>query len=533
MPRLLPSAHVFASLLWTLPGAVALTSVAHAQTAPREALVVASRDMTLTLGVGTDDGAKIGQTFRVVRGRAGATIQITALTASQSTAAVIRTDPGFVIAVGDTATFLREEALQPPVEAAPTAPGASLPQTPAAGEGVATPAGSNPSQALLTSVSGNRATLGIGVNDGATVGAVYALPLSGNVKARLQITQVRPSDSVAAITIIEEGFVPTVGDVTRFLRVQELPEAPSAPVETPATPAIEVNPPSVDIAPATPLEVPTPAPRTPSVSLADSGVRASPAPVAALSGATATVTEIKNGVVTISAGNSQGAKAAQNVPILRGGQIIGLLRLQTVSDNSSSGVVLYRDESLAPIAPGDAVGLLGASPEVGAPQNGPVLAQAPAVGGAFVPYETGAPNFAVPKANPTYELLAALASSGLIRSQPPGVFQDDGARRHRSAEDITFSRAQVAGFIREAMGNSDDELKGRSRAALSILTKEFRRDLMALGETEATLEPYTSGRGFGVSGFTRYTAAAGQTDVGTRDPFSESYGARRSRTGID
>lgn len=516
MPRLRPSAQVFASLLCTSPTALILSGAAHAQNTPRQALVVALQGNNLTLSVGTDDGAKIGQTFRLKRGNAGATLQITALAATQSTAVIVAADAGFSVIVGDVATYLGQQTL-PPLPAAPPAP--------TDGGVLARP---NPAQALLTGVTGAQATLSIGSADGATLGAVYALPLAGGIRARLQITEVRADASTATITIVEEGFVPTVGDTARFVGVEALPARtlPAAPT-TPATPAPQIEAASPN----------------PNGGISTSETRAAPAPVATFSGATATVTEVRGGTVTISAGRSQGARAAQSVPILRGGEIIGLLRLQVVSENSASGVVLYRDEALTPIAPGDAVGLLGiapgvAIPGVGTPQDEMIVAQNPAP--ATVSLETGAPNFAVPKANPAYELLAALASSGLIQSQPPSVFQDDGARRHRTAEDIVFSRAQVAGFIREAIGNAgassgagDTEISSRDRAALGLLSREFRRDLVAQGETEATLAPFIEGRGFGVSGFSRFTVAGSDTDASNRDPFSESYGARRSKTGID
>ncbi len=529
MLRLRPSAKIFASLLWTLPGAVMLTGTAHAQNAPQQALIIAAREMTLTLAVGTDDGAKIGQTYRLTRGATSAKIQITSVTASQSIAMVIAADTGFIITVGDTAAFVGQEALAPPLQAAPGA--GQMPNLPPAPTTpVAAPAGV-PVQAILTGVGGSTATLGIGAADGAVVGAVYALPLAGNVKARLQITAVRANDSTANVSILEEGFTPTVGDTTRFIGIERIAVAPVAAPTVPLTPA-----PSIAVPPSAPSSNPLPT-FPPTSPVANNGVRVAPAPISAVLGSTATVTSTSGQNVSISAGSAQGAKASQNVPILRGGEVIGLLRLQVVSENSSSGVVLYRDESLAPIAPGDAVGLLGAAPNVGMPAgNAPILAQAPTIAATVVKFETGANNFAVPKANPSYELLAALASGGIIQSQPAAVFQDDGARRHRTAEDILFSRAQIAGFIKEAIGNYDAESKGtgRDRAALSLLTKEFRRDLVALGETEATLSPFTSGgSAVGVSGFTRFTVAGGETDSTNRDPFSESYGARRSKTGYD
>ncbi|PQV65421.1 Capsule assembly protein Wzi [Abditibacterium utsteinense] len=533
MPRLCPSTRIFASLLWTLPGAVMLPQVAHAQNAPREALIIMSRDVNLTLAVGSDDGAKIGQTYRLTRGAASAKIQITAVSKSQSTAMVIAADTGFVITVGDSATFLGEEPIAPPLRAIPgTSPGTPEPLPGLApATGMATSATNAPAQAILTGVMGTTATLGVGIADGAVVGAVYALPLAGEVKARLQITAVRANDSTASVSILQEGFTPTVGDTTRFLGVEQVPVTAAPPVTIPVAPVFP-SVPSVEV-PGTTLNS-NPLSSAP---VTQNGIRVSAAPISSISGSTATVTSISGQNVSISAGSAQGAKSAQNVPILRGGEVIGLLRLQIVEQNSASGVVLYRDETLAPIAPGDAVGILGAAPSVGSPVvGGPILAENPTVAATVVQFETGASNFAVPKANPTYELLAALASSGLIRSQPASVFQDDGARRHNPSEDILFSRAQVAGFVREAMGNYDSENKGsgRDRAALAMLTKEFRRDLTSLGETEATLAPFaTGGSAFGVSGFTRLTLAGGDTDADNRDPFSESYGARRSKSGYD
>ncbi len=513
-----------------LPGA------AHAQNAPREAPILAVNNTKLTLGVGSDDGAKIGQTYALKRGASSAKVQITALTKSQSSARVIAASNGFVVTVGDNATFVSEEPLAPPLDAIPgTNPGtppktpAPLPNLPAAPNGATqVAAGKAPARAIITSVLGRTATLGVGSGEGAVLGAVYALPLAGDVKAHLQITAVRANDSTATVSILEEGFTPTVGEITRFIGVEEVPVA-----MVPVAPPVGIPPaPPTEVLPGAPI--PETSPLSP---VANTGISVSPAPISEVMGSTATVLSTSGQTVSISAGSAQGVKSAQNVPILRGGEVIGLLRLQVVSENSAQGVVLYRDETLAPIAPGDAVGILGAAPSVGIPvSGGTVLAQNPTIPAKPVLYETGASNFAVPKANPSYELLATLASSGLIRSQPASVFQDDGARRHNPSEDILFSRAQVAGFVREAIANYDSESKGsgRDRAALSMLTREFRRDLTALGETDASLSPFTSGgSAFGVSGFTRLTLAGGDTDKFSRDPFSESYGARRSKSGYD
>jgi hypothetical protein len=374
-------------------------------------------------------------------------------------------------------------------------------------------------------------TLGIGGADGARLGATYALPLDGDVKARLQITTVRATDSLATISIIEEGFTPTVGDTARFLAIEALPVAPVpvAPVPTPV-PVPIVPTPSIPSPP-----VPLSRPGANGNTTSNSGLRVQAAPVETLSGSTATVTAVDGANVTISAGSAQGARTGLNVPILRGGAVIGLLRLQVVAENYSTGIVVFRDEALAAISPGDAVGLLGAAPTVGVPALGgtdDTPTERPAA--TLVPFETGAENFAVPKSERAYELLASLASNGLIESQPASVFQDDGARRHNPAEDIIFSRAQIAGFIREAISNYDESGGNRNRAALGILTQDFRRELTQLGETAETLAPFREGGfTFGLSSFSRYTATGGDTDEGARDPFSEGYGARRSRTGYD
>ncbi|MBW3636777.1 MAG: hypothetical protein KY445_09995, partial [Armatimonadetes bacterium] len=79
------------SLLFVSPLAVSVPRSAWAQPskpAPKTALIASVRGQTLTLTVGSDDGAKIGQTFRVARGNAGAKIQINAVTPGESTASV-------------------------------------------------------------------------------------------------------------------------------------------------------------------------------------------------------------------------------------------------------------------------------------------------------------------------------------------------------------------------------------------------------------------------------------------------------------
>jgi hypothetical protein len=523
-----PSAgKLLASLLWALPGVVALPRVALAQTAPKSALITAVRGNSLSLAIGTADGAKIGQTYRVSRGNVNAKLQITATTENESTAVVIASDTGLIITVGESANFLGEEPLAAPVPVAPT-PNQPLPLPPVAPPSTLAPnATSSPKQALITGVAGSSVTLGIGSGDGAVLGAVYALPLEGDIKARMQITSVRANDSLAAVTVIQDGFTPTVGDTTRFVAIEEL-QVPVAPPVVPTVPT--------PVVPDTRGTAPVPVDNSPVTNspVSNNGLNVEPAPISALTGSTATVTSIQGQSVVISAGSAQGARPAVNLPILRAGQVIGLLRLQVVNQNSSTGTVLWRDESLAAISAGDAVGILGAAPGVGIPAIGTPVVEQGKVPATLVKYETGASNEAIPKSDRTYELLAALASNGLITSQRAYIFQDDGARRHNTQEDIVFTKAQIAGFIREAISNYDDSKSSRNRAALSILAKDYQRELVQLGETADTLAPFNEkGVAIGVSGFSRYTLAAGDTDPGTRDPFAESYGQRRSKSGYD
>ena len=202
--------------------------------------------------------------------------------------------------------------------------------------------------------------------------------------------------------------------------------------------------------------------------------------------------------------------------------------MSAIRENDTTAFVLWRDETAAPIATGDSVGILAA--RAGTMPLAPIDEKTPAV---LVKYETGASNTSVPKADRTYNLLASLASTGLIKSQPPRVFHDNGARRHDASEDIIFSRAQIAGFIREALGNYEGA-ENRDGAALSMLTKDFRKDLLDLGVPATELDQFR-GKGFqiGVSTWTRATVTGGDNGADNRDPFAERFGARRSKTGID
>lgn len=521
-PRLHRTPHR-SSLLWTLPGLIALPAICQAQDAiPRTALVTSVKGRQVTLGVGANDGAQKGAIYRIARGNTAARVQIVEVRAGDSTANVIGQSEGFVVTVGDTGQFVAVEELQqalpspsgpledkPPVMAPNPAPAeANAPTT-------------SPQNPLITAVSGKTVTLSGGSQDGMQLGALYSLPREGATRATLQVTTVRGANSTATVVEAEEGYVITVGDTPRFVGIRALP-APPKPVEPVVQPPVIGTP----VTPVPPGSITIPLPPK---------IYIGPAPVMTpLTGSTATVISTEGTNVTVNAGTQQGVTTATNLPILRGGVIIGLMRVSIVGENSSTGTLLWRDETLGAISPGDAVGILGAAPTTGMPQIGPVKVEdtVPAVP---VRYETGASNITVPKAGRTYELLAALAASKLITSQPPHVFHDDGTRRHRTAEDITFSRAQVATFIREAIGNAGESESGKGRAALAQLVTIYRKDLEKQGVSAETLAEYNgSSQGFmvGFSGQTRATLVGGTT-MGVIDPIPERFGGRRSRTGFD
>ncbi len=249
--------------------------------------------------------------------------------------------------------------------------------------------------------------------------------------------------------------------------------------------------------------------------------------------------------VTIGAGSEQGLVEGQTLPVFRGGSVVALVRIGSVGASSAGGTIVFSQGGVSI----GATDLVSVTPGNGAPAVGNSMTAtgngAPAVGnsmtatgngapasGVVVPFQSGASNESVPKAERTYELLASLAAQGLIRSQPARVFQDDGARRHRYAEDIVFSRAQIAGFISEALRNANDS-GSKGRAALSILTRDFRRDLLQSGTTATELEPFLGGSSFGVSGFLRARLSGGDTGAGTIQPFDERFGAGRIQSGAD
>ncbi len=375
----------------------------------------------------------------------------------------------------------------------------------------------SPQSAVVSSVSAQAAMLSVGEKDGAQTGAIYAVSQNGAEVLRVQITLVRSDDSVCRVVSLTPGAA-VLGETARFVAVEALPDAP-ATTPDPVTPP--VTPP-----PSGPLDGATG--QTPDTST----------PTVMFDGGTVGISSINGQVVTVGAGYDQGLKPGQTLPLLRGGNIVALVKLSIVEANSSTGTLVYSD----PNSPPTTLDRLTTLPSPATPNTGtgtgipaPLPTQIERAPGVVVPFETGASNTSVPKAERTYELLASLAAQGLIKSHPARVFQDDGARRHRYAEDIVLTRAQIAGFIREAISNSGDDESGKSNTSLAILTRDFRRDLLALGVTNSALEDFTPTGGFsvGLSGFTRARVVGGDTGANTSLPFDERYGAGRNTSGID
>ncbi|HVF10094.1 MAG TPA: hypothetical protein VNA16_04785, partial [Abditibacteriaceae bacterium] len=276
---------------------------------------------------------------------------------------------------------------------------------------------------------------------------------------------------------------------------------------------------------AEPVTAPTPlsgqplAPATPSVPSVGSTVTTP----------TTTISTVDGQTITINAGSTQGVRAGTNLPILRGGTIIGLIKVETAGTDSSTGTIIWREETATPIAAGDIVGVLPGAVTVSVASDG-----APA---APVRFETGLSNEVVPRAHHAYVYLAALAAAGLITRYPAHLFHDNGTRFHNTDEDITFTRSQIAGLVREAMNSPKAQSASlRERAALDMLFREFWPELPPSYPPGTTPErpTYAAGNGFqiGFSGQTRASVVAGDTDD-VIDPYYDRNGSRRSKSGID
>lgn len=362
-----------------------------------------------------------------------------------------------------------------------------------------------PRQAVVTAARNNSYTLGIGSDDGAQAGVVYGVTANNNTRIRLQITEVRRTESTARLLDKEEDFVLAVGDTLQLLGTAPLPDAPV--VAPPATGTI----------------VPPVLPNASATGSMDA---------IAVSSVPAAITAVDGGNVTINAGTNQGVQVGGNLPIVRDKNIIGIVKVQTATVDSSNGTVIWHDESMSAIATGDSIGSVTAS---GANTGLGVVEGQPNVPAAPVSYETGASNAVVPRTDFTYELLAALASAKLITRYPANVFHDDGTRIHRTAEDITFTRAQIADLIREALQSEKAKNpSGKVRAALSFLVRDYARELQQLGVPAATLALYAPRGGIqlGISGQQRISLVGGDTN-NVILPFSERQGGLRTRSGYD
>ena len=527
------TAPLLCSLLWTVPGALALAPAARAQEElpmPATAIVTAVRGAEIVLGIGTQNGARVGAIYQIKRDGKTAQLQITQTRATDSSARLVAAQTGdqsLLITVGDNAGFvglanaanLQPPAAQPPAAQPPAAqppaaqPPAAQPLPPqpptVAPPGNATDA--PPATVLITAINGQDVSLGAGQNVGMKLGAVYALPLEGQTRARLIVVEVSGNAARARFLNIDEGFVPIVGSDARFLGLETVPANLLTPPAPPAPPVVIV-------------------PTQPTVSTGTATGALLTSNRASLSGSVATITAVDGETVTLNVGSKQGALIGQNLPILRGGAVIGLVRVSNVGSDVATATIVYSDAAQGAISVGDTAGILVAQPQTVLPALGRPNQPIPSVP---VKFESGASNVVVPKTTNSYDLLASLAARGLIQSQPARVFQDDGARRHDVAEDITFSRAQIAGFVAEAIGNFDGE-PGQSSAALTLLVKDYRRDLLDLNVPAATLDEF-SGKGFqlGISSWTRLTAVGGDNGDDARDAFDERFGAKRRKSGLD
>lgn len=526
------SAPLLCALLVT-PGVAVVAPGALAQNAatpatPAVAYVLAVRGDMITLSAGNDRGAQVGAIYQIARDNQFVQLQITEVQPGQSLARISSVESAgrsLVITVGDTANFIGMSdgaaPANPIVPATPLIPATPLPpEQPTLNNSTNT--GENPpALTLVTGVSGKDITLGAGADRGMKLGAVYVMPTSGAAKARMIVVEVNGDSSRARMQSMDEGFIPVIGENARFDAIETVPADLLAPPE-----------PEVVITPTQPTVI-VPDDTMPMPGKGPSVKRTAMAP-GEISGRAASIIAVEAQNVTLDVGTAQGATVGQNVPILRGGAVIGLVRIESASSDTSLATIVYSDAAQGALRVGDAAGLLAPSSGVQAPVVLPALglpnAPIPSV---RVRFESGGSNIVVPKADATYELLASLAARGLIKSQPARVFQDDGARRHNVSEDINFSHAQIAGFIAEAISNFDGE-KGRDNAALTILVKQYRRDLQDLNVPTETLDAFKKG-GFqlGVSGYTRLTAVGGDTGDNSRDPNDSRWGSSRRKSGLD
>ncbi len=482
------------------------------------------------------------------------------------------------------AALLLPASLCPPLISAARAQQAPAPNEAPDAPTPAIPTPTPADNAVILSIRGDRLTLNIGSARGARVGAVYGVLRDGQVRVSLRIIEVQDQRSIAQLLGNDPAARFAVGDAVQFIALGQTPPgtspttpgaSPATPGASPATPGASpttpgaspttpgtspVTPGASPTIPGSPPTTPGSPPTTPGTSPVTPGTSPVPLPIVAAPPQSANITAVTDDLVTLDIGALQGLRAGSNLPLLRGGAAIGMARVQTLAPNSSQAKVIWRDENLAAVAPGDSVQIppaaldFGAQPPVIIAQNDPrtapnnpnrddgfrpvrgsegeVLAAIPT---AQLRYETGASNLGVPRTERTYELLAALAASGVITRYPASLFSDEGVRFHRTAEDLTFTRAQIADLVREALeSQSADDFSGRDRLILGELSRDFTPELRQLGVAAPTLTAFAPRQKFqiGVSGQQRLSFIGGDKD-NFLVPFSERQGGGRTRSGLD
>ena len=413
---------------------------------------------------------------------------------------------------------------------------------------------------LAISAKGDRATLSEGQSSGVRVGSIFTISDGGVVRGKMRVTTVRDGDSTAELFDVERDFLITVGDKAQYFTYEApINAAPTPQVLTPTPeatpqptpdendlPVMTPTPKQVDTSP-TPDATPTTVQVDTNTNTGTSSTTSTPVASPLAKGWTnVRVTNIEGSKVTLGAGISDGIKTGVNLPVWQDGSVVAILRILTSERNSSVAQLTWSDVAAGGLNVGDVVRIEnnvinpnGAAPGTGG-DSGVLLANSDARAdrpSAPIAFETGASNFSVPRAHRTYEYLASLAASGLIKSQPADVFHDDGFRRHRTEEDTILTRSQVATFVREALDNADGEIGGRDAIALSYLANEYSKDLRASGVSAERIAELTRGRGFklGVSGVARLTFGGGGADGDETEylPFSEPKGGTRTQSGYD
>ncbi len=405
-------------------------------------------------------------------------------------------------------------------------------------------------EAVVTSVRGETVMLSEGSDAGVRVGSIFTLSRSGIVRAKVRVTAVEAGSSEAALFDVADDYLVTVGDTARYFSY----ETPVAATPTPAATPPPTPPPTPEVITTTET-LPTPIPSatgnetpTPS-STGTSTPTASGLPASASRGyLDARITQIIGKTVTLNVGLQDGVKTGINVPVWRNGSVAAILRVQSATSFESTALITWQDDAAQALAVGDTLRLESDTPvavnsgsEV-VINNGQTVAP---VAAAPILYETGASNAVVPRADRAYEVLAGLAAAGLIRSQPADVFRDDGILRHRTENDINFTRAQIGAFIGEAVENANADLVAdangktrglstRNRAALGLLVRQFARELSILRVDPLKIEKFVPDNGFnlGFSGQLRASFVSGGND-GFTLPFSEPQGDIRLKSGAD